>query len=332
MASPEEKWEIDDKNEWLAHPSPEYMRHLAEWLYEYRKTDIMIRFEFHPDFNSPDEFVHESRLVFQGGPFAALVERNFIEKNQKKVVLCADDDPATFKIIREFLYCKDVQLKNQSVDTLLRAIRSVHRWELKALFDVLLKSLRRTDYLGKKHPLWVLQAVELVSLPDVPRRFKLYFWRHVSKAFDHFTPEVKDIEPESYAPMDFEATNDSPAPPDVVPELPPIEQRLNPLFPNLWELAVEHGQATHILEYLVENSDVPPGDLLDLVMHYLEPRMQHDKDILEMMMSVPKVGYFHILKNISVDCACSVRALRLFCIAVLRRGEDDDHDSERHSD
>lgn len=63
----------------------------------------MLRFEFQSQFAAPDEFVHASRLAFQGGPFEALVKGDCIEKNCRKVVLWTEDDPSTFKITRERL-------------------------------------------------------------------------------------------------------------------------------------------------------------------------------------------------------------------------------------
>lgn len=77
----------------------------------------------------------------------ALVKRDFIEKNNRKVVLCAEDDPNTFMIITEFLYCKSIELDGKSANELVNAIRSAHRWTLDALVSVLCRYMHKADRL-----------------------------------------------------------------------------------------------------------------------------------------------------------------------------------------
>lgn len=321
-SSSQDRWKVDAGSS-LIYPSRAYVERVGQWYCDYRENDPVLRFQFQQCFTSGDEFVHRSRLKFQGGPFAAVIEGDFMEKNENMVVLPFEDDPDTFKIIRNFLYCKDIQLEGISITGLVRAIRSAHRWDLGALFEELCLYLQKKDLLGEDHPLDVLRTVDVVSLPNVPFLFERYFWDCVAKNFDHFTESSDDACEDDNSNRSHECAKKPEKlgeSPEVTLKLLPVEQRLNPLFPKLWELAGE-SWATSVLSHIAKNSKVRAEDLMDLVLQYLEPRFEDDDDVLELIKLLPNVRYNLILQDPTVDGTCSTRAIRLLALVEVERIE-----------
>lgn len=183
-------WQICPIREVL-FPGNEYLNHFCHGYADYAQIDNVIVFTFPSHFSAPDSVVHESRLTWVGGPLAAMVTSGFQETSQKKVSLSEEDDPDTFSVIRDFLYCKRIRLRHRTLVQLLSVIRSAHRWALLELFEVTCRYICVCEMLPNANS--VLTMVDAVRLPGVPLAFKEYFWKCAGLLFDGFSPQQVNV-------------------------------------------------------------------------------------------------------------------------------------------
>lgn len=314
-----------------------------------------------------------------------MVTTGFQETSQKKVSLSEEDDPDTFAVIRDFLYCKRISLRNRTLVQMLSVIRSAHRWELLDLFEVILRHICIFELLTTATS--VLTMVDAVRLPGIPKEFKDYFWRCAGLFFDGFSPQdvrvrgdasqqvanggrsdgdfddeeddwtsSEDVDEGSEgAPEDIERDADdgredesidgeqegSPADETnngnvadggrssgdqmetVSDELPGIEKRLCPFFPGIWELAISQGMITNLIRDIVwsssRNENTLKADLMQLVLHYVEPRVSDDATVAAMMTVLFSdfMQNEHYLSRWEFQQGCSMRAFRLFSKALI---------------
>lgn len=199
----------------------------------------------------------------------------------------------------------------------------------------------------------MVNAVDVVMLPNVPRAFKCYVWECVAGHFDRFTPVPEELSREQRTRADgdpetseknSETSDPDPGDSDgnrkdrtsclshnggvekvegsgkldgATQKPVPIEQRLNPLFPNLWELALAQDAVKHVLSDILDYSNASEEDLIDLVLQYLEPRIEQDDDVTALIKLLANVEYEYVLRSPDVDRTCSARAIRLFALFNL---------------
>lgn len=325
------------------------------------------------------------------------MERGFAEQRTSRVSLCDDDDPQTFALIRDFLYAKDICLMDVTFPALVRAARAAHRWQLMPLFVGLLEFVRNKNLLNNSDPL--LQAVNLLYLPGVPRSVLLYFWDRVGSFFGYFQDDddlgdsrissyrdhleqgddgsddesLEDIEEDCADVIDDEegetgleiiASANTTAPEkvctarsnarimsrartnercgtvptpstqdrsvsgsrsvvdgmarvkksdEIVQTNVFIESEICPKFPDLWPLALSHGMVDVALHNITLNWTQFDGLLLDLVLQYLEPRIEDDNMVCSLIAKLSRETETleRVLNRKDIDRECSTRAIRL---------------------
>eukprot|EP00177_Eucheuma_denticulatum_P006947 GFKZ01012635.1.p1 GENE.GFKZ01012635.1~~GFKZ01012635.1.p1 ORF type:complete len:520 (-),score=45.00 GFKZ01012635.1:1272-2831(-) len=324
-------------------PSAEFTQSLNAFCAKSRADDPTIRFIFsspstcYPEPPALQDFVHVSRLSFADGPLGALVHRDFSERQTRTVNLCPEDDPTTFAIIRDFLYGIQIHLAALPLPNLLRVMRSAHRWELDQLFGALCLYISTRDLFCDAPSL--LMAVDIVALPDLPNGLRDYFWNSAAKFF----PELSSLEFRPHPPPDpiakqtvnLEAPNspttaqtDADAPPtlalsaDDKPDLDavPINHRLCPHFPDIWDLALAHGALVRFIDD-IRKLAVPGlnASLLDLVVRYLEARIPDDDTVFALLelLGPDAMRQAYLFDRGIVDNACSARAVRLLAKSLI---------------
>lgn len=384
-------------NDTIFAPTPLYTHRFNTFLSLREGDDVSITFIYASAYNCRPTFVHASRMDWVGGPFRAMVERGFAEQRTSRVSLCDDDDPQTFALIRDFLYAKDICLTDMTFPSLLRAARAAHRWQLMPLFVGLLDFVRNNNLLNDLNPL--LQAVDLLYLPGVPKTVLLYFWDRVGLFFGHFQddaqsedaplsshPEhlelgengsddesLEDIEEGCAGTSDddecggrFEITGNASnaavkktrtaassarivnkektsearattpmgsteidsvtgcrmvaggvaceeKSDEMIKTKVSIESEICPKFPDLWPLALSHGMVDVALHNITLNWTQFDGWLLDLVLQYLEPRIEDDDKVccLIAKLSRDTETLERVLNRKDADKECSTRAIRL---------------------
>lgn len=267
-------------------------------------VDNLIQFEFSPPHTHEAIFVHQSRLEFVGGPMKALVTQDFKEKVLQKVSLSAEDDPETFAIIKDYLYCKNIGLFGKPVPLLVTVIRSAHRWELSDLFQAICRYVVQYDVLSDLRLASCL--ADVILFPDVPVMLKEYFWLRVAQYFDQSAPpEFRN----NNLPTRLGNCTESDENVDT------IMKTLSPSFPQIWNLAIADRALPTLIQRILETTSRDINEaLLRLILQHLEPRIQDDAVLLNLLnMVLMDSGPCHDLLNKSyVDRLWSARAVRLF--------------------
>ncbi|CDF39049.1 unnamed protein product [Chondrus crispus] len=313
-------WEADTLT---LRPSRAYLDLFCSHYRAIDTADPLLHFRFTP--SAPEQPVHHSRLLFVGGPLAALATRDFREKNSAVVTLSPLDAPDVFALIRRFLYAAPLPLEDVAVDRLLRLARATHRWQLTPLFEALCTFVAEQGFLDD--PQNVLQAADLSTLPDVPPLFVTTFWTAAAKAFDDFGPQplpkrgrcrlaLEDSDDEDAA----SSSEQNPGTSAKSADIPPILARLCPRFPHIWDIALSQ----QILpSFLLSVSSFSKRDLtidlLDLLVQYIEPRLASD-DVLVRLFSALDPGAVsaeRLFERPSLVSECSPRAMRLLAKSIL---------------
>lgn len=111
----------------------------------------------------------------------------FRESAERKVVLSSEDNPETFSILRDYLYCKQIDFSRLKLPHLLNVIHSAHRWSLLPLFAAVCNHVCMADIIQDGGD--VIAAAGAVELPDVPDKYRRHFWNKAARCFDDFTVE-----------------------------------------------------------------------------------------------------------------------------------------------
>lgn len=330
----------DSKETWQVFggslsPKLEYLQSLCDWCASRRLPDPTLAFRFAPLYSAVDEAIHESRLLFAGGPLAALATRDFRERSERLVTLCEDDDPDTFAVIRQFLYGNEISLAGKAVHRLLAIASAAHRWELLPLFRGLCVFIVHHDLIN--NPDKLLSAVRTVALEGAPDEFRNYFWEctagffselsvHSDPASQQHTPVRENTTLDSHA----HSTSDTTREPDFdistsASELQaypqPVELKLCPRFPGLWDLALAHKMLPFLI--LTIGHDASPQvklDLLDLVMRYLEPLIPDEDDVLQLieLLRPDSMRQDYLLSRPEqAGRECSARATRILAKSLI---------------
>lgn len=323
-------------------PSPEFTQALNAFCAKSRADDTTIRFIFSsPNSGTPEhphqDFIHVSRLSFADGPLAALIHLDFSERHTRTVNLCPEDDPTTFAIIRDFLYGIQIHLTALPLPHLLRVMRSAHRWELAQLFGALCLYISTHDLLCDAPAL--LMAVDIVALPDLPDGLRDYFWDSAAKFFpelsspqfhphapshpvDKRPSELDAVDGPDTAQTDEKGARARVLGPAAGPGLDslPINHRLCPHFPDIWDLALAHGALVRFIDDIRKLS--VPGlnaSLLDLVVRYLEARIPDDDTVFALLelLGPDAMRQAYLFDRGIIDDACSARAVRLLAKSLI---------------
>lgn len=321
-----EQWRVCDKT---ISPCETFTQSLNAFCAENRSDDFTIRFIFAcSTASSPlkQDFIHASRLSFAKGPLAALLSTHFTEGATRTVTLCNEDDPNTFAIIRDFLYGLQIPLHGAELPHLLRVLRSAHRWQLNELFRVLCAFLSTHDMLRDAHTL--LKAVDIIALPGLPDQFRDYFWENAAKFFMEFSPHPQAVEYERREDRKQEGerrkrggelTTDT-FEVDQNESCLPIQCKLCPYFPDMWDLALSHGAVRGLIE-VIRRADVSGlnANLLDLVMRYLERQIEDDDEVSELieLLGPDAMREEYLLKRCGMRDDCSARAVRLLAKSLI---------------
>lgn len=305
-------WKLNDATKTL-EPIVAHMTNFLNWLADRQEDDFRVRFIFHQSYNAPDVYIQQSRLEWARGPFAALVKPPFVEAKSRQVQLCEADDPKSFAILLKFLNGVQVPLANieGGVHTLLAVIRSAHRWDLSDLFrGVCLylsscKMLQLTDHL--------IDAADVAVLPGIEAGFVEYFWACVGDRFKEFR-SVDGYR--VYATANGGVTTEKAEAIDV-----PIQVHVCPRFPKLWELVLEQGVTHTVLKAaVVKEDDEFKEELLQVVLLYMEPKLNDDAAILDLLALFELRDWDYcdkVLNDAPLDSKCSVRAMRLLGKALV---------------
>lgn len=268
-------------------------------------TDPVFTFSFARQYGAQDVQIHESKLLAGGGPLTTMVSRDFRERSSRVVSLSPEDDPTTFGIIRNYLYCDKIILDSTTTERLINTICAVHRWQLMDLFRILCCFL--SEYCDLPHVGAVMNACKVANLPDLPAVFKDFFWKSVGRNFDGFK--------NSRDPFGSRALHEE----DVQSWL---NARFNKPFPGAWDLAVHHNMVGRFLNYIRKFSLFPNMDtyLLELIMVYLEPRISDDKQLQrlideQMIYTRAPTNVFKFTTS-AVPEHASPRALRLVALSL----------------
>lgn len=301
----ESGWVIDDK---LLRPGDSFTASSCSWQAENVEDDVVIRFAFHDFFNYGYVLIHTSRLRWAGGPFAALVRGDFVERMEKSVNLSTDDSPLAFSIIRNYLYLKTISLDDATLETLLRTMKAAHRWQLPGLFRLLREFSRVQDLLPNVAA--VCSAKDVVVLPGISERFKSYFWDRVANLFDAFSPKIPT---ETGTNALTSKGNNADTSRDV------ISSRSCPLFPELWSLAVSQGVVRNVMQKIKACLKKKLNEtFLEVAMVCLEPQIDDNDEVFDMLCPLVAdcLSVDSFLRKASISNLCSSRALLLFARAL----------------
>lgn len=364
-------WTLDGD---VLYPSRNYTQVLCTHLASHGGDDLSLTFTFPPKFRASPTQVNVSRLEFAGGPFQALVSRDFSEKLTRNVSLSDEDQPPIFALLRDFLYAKAVQLDGLSFQELLASARAAHRWQLAPLFKGVLLYIAAESLLDCPNAL--LAFVDVAELPGVPTEALVHFWNSVGMFFECFRTRIdvgdqpekgqdtlqdnKNDDANIYSDdpkrtrRDGRDTKDqrkgenetglghgesigeddhdiaatasqaaqSPGSLNVKSpedELQPVEMRLCPGFPSLWSLALSHGMVGIALRSIIVHWEEYAEDLLEVILKYLEPRIDDDGEVCDLMtlLDLNSLSYERLLASRQIDRECSTRAMRLFAKTML---------------
>lgn len=171
----------------------------------------------------------------------------------------------------------------------------------------------------------LLMAVDIVALPGLPQRFQDYFWESTAKFFMEFSPpgfgygKAEDAEREDKV-MEREEEVDKWETEEEIHSCVPAQIKLCPCFPDMWDLALSHGAVRKLIKD-IRRPNVPGlnADLLDLVMRYLEQRIQDDDEVLELieLLGPDAMREEYLLQRCGVGDDCSARAVRLLAKSLI---------------
>lgn len=93
----------------------------------------------------------------------------------------------------------------------------------------------------------------------------------------------------------------------------PVESKLCPKFPGLWSLALSHSMVDVALHNITLNWTQFDSCLLDLVLQYLEPRIEDEDMVCKLIAKLSRETETveSVLNRDDVDKECSTRAIRL---------------------
>lgn len=291
-----------NKRDCVAQPTDRYLQDMNTWLSNHVKDESAIRFRFSYTYHEPDIFIHQSRLEYVGGPLAALTREGFSEHENKVVELSEEDDPVTMTVIKDFLYGKHINIYDMRLCDTVRAVRASHRWQLDELVEVLCDSMICTNMLNGGED--ILLAANVIRLPHLPPSFREHFWEEVGKNFDSFSHESDESNEEK------PCTNND------------VNVRLNPKFPDLWQLALEDDMVVRVIRLIIIHSiRITSEDLLTLILVYLEPRIKSDKEVCGLLGELEFDGEWWD-SSAELDLVsnekCSIRGTKLLVMAALR--------------
>lgn len=225
-----------------------------------------------------------------GSPTLCARQRDFLERTSRLVTFCEDDDPDTFAVIRDFLYSKEISIAKRSLQALLGITRSADRWQLMPLFKGLCAYLLTHEKLSDADKL--LSAVDIVSLPGLPKSSRHYFWDCTAMFFSDLSQQPNGVEePSRTVHGENRKANDEsivlkPAMDtgSVAEEELHIQLKPCPRFPQLWDLALAHGVVAQLIDVIQRSASRELSvNLLDMVVRYLKLRIDDEKDILELI-------------------------------------------------
>lgn len=256
--------------------------------------DPLLHFKFHESHDAPDVFIHRSRLQWVGGPFGELVKERttMAEFENYSVQLCEEDDPRSFAVLRTAVYMTPVQLE-PGMDRMLKLAWAANRWGLWELFQGICFYFREDNVLGDVESL--VKVAGLTELVDVPSSFVEYFWECVGRKLKLFGYDGAQS------------------------DCLPVEVRLCPRFPRLWEMAFSQNMVGIVLEYAKLDANAKLMErLLEMLLCYMEPKINNDWTFCKLLAQVisPLTAPYcrRIAREGILDDRSSARAMRLFLL------------------
>lgn len=259
----ESEWTISDR---LISPTLERLTKYCSMHSKSITIDPVVTFSFPSKYGASDVPIHYSRLAAAGGQLAAMISPLsivtllFRENSTGTVAFSVDEDPVTFRIIRDYLYCIPINMDKVSRYHVFQTVLSARQWRLEDLFLVLCR------YASLTFPIYVVddihRALLVAKLPNVPMFFKDYFWREVVRCYRRQCGHLKKD-------ISFK-----------------LSEMSNVLFENVWELAIQHNMVPRFIHYLregISNWVHKQGDILHFILHSLEPMMSDDAQLLELI-------------------------------------------------
>lgn len=168
-------WQLQDD---ALTPTLDHAVALANHLAAQSVDDRVMRFRFAASTTDEELTLHRSRLLFAGGPLAALVRRPFTELNHGLVTLCPDDHPSTFAHLRRFLYGLPIPLSPLPLPAVMALALSAHRWQLHALFRPTLAYIETREIAEADD---LLPAAPLLTLRETPSSFRTHIRNELAR-------------------------------------------------------------------------------------------------------------------------------------------------------
>ncbi|CDF32330.1 unnamed protein product [Chondrus crispus] len=248
-------------------------------------------------------------------------------------------------LLRDFLYTRPVCLQDVSFKDICNLAKVAHRWDLLVLFNSILQYVKDTNLLscGTR----VVLFAEVVKLHILPLDHTRYFWEQVGHFYKDLTsfPQTKqktqnfsrsnvtDVDGDTNdingsqaresgteslsrgRNVDRNSSEDGVHP---TVDIFPNKQVICPRFPGLWTLALSQGMVQVVLSAALTESKISNNDTLHLwhvVLKFLEPRIESDKEVCSLLDSFPNRSdecVSSVLNDMKIDEQCSTRAMRLF--------------------
>lgn len=258
-------------------PSNDYTHRLNFWLFSRQQDDLLVPFKFAAEFETPPSFVHHSRLSWAGGALYSSFRSGLNKGTDGEVALQPSDSPATFAVMKEFLYAMPVRLASLPLGQLVQVAQSARHWQLSELFHGSCLCLAQGDRITAAEDL--LAATKIAAIPEVPEEFRLYFWDRVGKFFDSLL--------ETKGGVGCNTSTDAAHGIQSRPDVTSGERRSCPRFPELWSLALAQGMVHNALEAILRYSNGALRDLLfDVVLLDLEPRIRNEQMLFDILRQI----------------------------------------------
>lgn len=276
---PSTEWTVDHE---CLSPSQNELIALQTWLSEREGDDLLVKFVF-PQSGGSTISILSSRLEFAGGPFAALLNVPFKEKQSREVTLSCDDNPETFQLIRSFLYKRKIAMTDgndsRSVDlqSIIRVILSAHRWQLDQLVTSLLTFIEISNMICDINDL--LQLIPVFQWPVCfSKHASNFFWFNVSEFYDKICEQPHKSTSLLVANKEKNVETTANKAPHAAFD-PPC-----PLFPNLWPLLLSEPFSTlyKFVQNIIVSDSLNNNDAQRLLLGYLEPRIEDDDQLIEL--------------------------------------------------
>lgn len=290
----------------VAYPTTSYTHRLNSFLWERDQDDPRVRFVFSNVYEAKPIHVHQSRLAFVGGPLAFAVANTQSANGIKEIYLDQSYHPVVFAVIKEFLYARPIKLLRLPLEKMLQAFSTAHQMEIPELVRCLCKAIRQCEMMSKAKD--VVAAQNIATLSGIPYSFKVLYWDCVARCFDDFLSiDVVNLDDPNSVGTQTSLYGS-------------VETRLCPGFPRLWPLAVAEAMVQDVMYGILRFSkrNLTNG-LLDLILQYLEPRLDEDSAVCNLLklLDLKRGDCIQLLEEKSSDKNYSARAVRLLAKTII---------------